>query len=414
LKIWLKMLLGIAFGIILGIIIPQKIVFVDNIFKFISDLAINLLLYSTIAYVLVKSFLGYYELKNNKFDIKKIFGIFFGSFVISLIISIIFSIGLMNLSIFQPDKSFSIFQNKAEPIKTFSFEEIILRIINTNMFSSFEGPVQFILPVIFIGFIFAISAFYSNKKAVYFIDIMESFDVILEKITHSLIELFPIGAIFVVANLLRTNAFSFDKLQFILRPMIGILIISVILLIFYSFFISLVLKKNTLKFYTGLLGAALTGLVSGNTAASIIPLNEHLKRNLGVKKELSDALTPIGMILNKSGTVIISSVTIMTVILGYSPNILDFKLQLAIFFLLVVFSFALDGVNEVGFLALVSVIMHIPALHLEQDSYLLFLAFVPILSRIGIFFDIITTGIFISLSAKFTDNLENKDFIDFI
>jgi Na+/H+-dicarboxylate symporter len=212
----------------------------------------------------------------------------------------------------------------------------------------------------------------------------------------------------------KDNILSPEKLQFLFKPLMAILLITSILLVFYTIFLYLIMKNKTGKFYLGLLGAGLMGLVSGNTAASIVSLNEHLKRNIGVKKEVADALTPLGLILNKSGTIIISAVTLMTVILGYSPNILDLRLQISLFILLFIFSFLLDGVNEVGFLALVSMIMHIPSLHLEQDSYLLFLLFVPILSRIGIFLDIITTGIFISFSAKYTDNLDKKEYIDFI
>ncbi len=168
------------------------------------------------------------------------------------------------------------------------------------------------------------------------------------------------------------------------------------------------------KFYMGIIGAALTSFVAGNSASCIIPLNEHLKRNIGVKKELANCLTPMGMIFNKSGTIIVSVVSLISIILFFTPTVLDFKLQVVMFLLLFVFSFSLDGINEAGFLAVVAVIMNIQTLHLEDNSYLLFLPFVPILSRIGIFLDVITTGIFVTLTSRFVDTVEIKEYIDFV
>jgi len=408
------MLIAILIGLVVGIFIPKNIVFIEDIIKFLTSLSINSLLYLTLIYIATKIFLSVISLKQNKISILKLFLIFFLCIIISLLLSVIVSIGFMNLNIFQPDESFSIFQNKAEPIKTYSFFDMILNIVNSNMLSSFQGPTQFILPVIFIALIFGLSAFNTNKKGLYFIETVSSLDEILSKITHQIIEIFPFLSVFVVIFLVRQNLFTEDKIKFLFKPLMAILLITFILTVFYTVFLSLVIKNNTPKFYLGILGAALTGFISGNSVAAIISLNEHLKRNIGVKKHIADFLTPMGMILNKSGTIIVTTITLMTVILGYSPNILDLKLQIGLFFLLFVFSFLLDGINEAGFLAVVSMIMHIPSLHLEQNSYLLFLIFVPILSRIGIFLDILTTGIFITIVAKVTDNIDKKEYIDFI
>nr|HPO49751.1 cation:dicarboxylase symporter family transporter [Spirochaetota bacterium] len=186
------------------------------------------------------------------------------------------------------------------------------------------------------------------------------------------------------------------------------------LLIFYTILLYIILKDKMPKFYLGLLGASLISFVSGNTAAAIIPLNEHLKRNIGLKRELSNSLTPLGMIFNKSGTIVVSAVSLISIILFFTPTILSLKFQIVMFFLLFIFSFMTDGINDAAFLAIISVIMSIQNLHLEDNSYLLFLPFVPILSRIGILFDTISTGIFVTLTAKFTESSEMKEYIDFI
>lgn len=410
-KIWLKMSIAILIGVLLGIFLPQKVFIIDQIIKTLSTLSLNILLYLTIIYTLIKTFLGILHIKRSKKNSLKITLIFLLCVIISLLFSIIVSMGFMNLNIFKPDQ---ISQYEAKPLKIYSFSEIILNILNSNILSSFEGITQFLLPVIFIGIIFGTASASLNKKSLVFTETVESFNLVLSKLSHQAIEIFPFFSIFIIAYIFRQDMFTEEKLQFISKPLIGVLLISFILIIFYTIFLYIIFKDKMPKFYLGLLGAALTALISGNTASAIIPLNEHLKRNIGVKKELSNFLTPIGMIINKSGTIIVSVVSLFSIILFFTPTILDLKLQAVIFLLLLINSFLLDGINEAGFLAIVAIIMNIQSLHLEDNSYLLFLPFVPILSRIGVFLDVITTGIFITMTAKVTDSVEIKEYIDFI
>src|SRR5512138_49413 len=111
------MLVAIIAGVILGLVLPKDMVILNDAVKFLSELAINILLYTTTLYVLLKTFLGYLNLKKIKLNNFKIYGIFFLSLIGSLLFSVIISIGFMNLGIFQPDSSFKIFQNATEPLK---------------------------------------------------------------------------------------------------------------------------------------------------------------------------------------------------------------------------------------------------------------------------------------------------------
>jgi Na+/H+-dicarboxylate symporter len=318
----------------------------------------------------------------------------------------------MNLSFFRPDNSFQ--QKSFNVINPISIENFFLNIINKNIFISLQTPSKLIIPIIFIAFIFGIAAFSTEKKGIYFIDTIESFDFILDKIIKGFLECYPIGAIFIIAYFFKTNIFAFDNFIFLLKPLLAIGIITVILIIIYILIIIIFLKQKSFKFFIGYIGSILFAFTTNNTAAVIVPLTEHLKNNIGIKKDVADTLTPLGMIINKSGTVVISTVVLMSLILIYSPDILTFHLQLLFIILLFIFSLFLDGSNEMGFLVLTTTILNISFLHLEQDSYLLFLTSIPILNRIGLMLDTLSTSIYITVCAKITDRLESKTYIDFI
>jgi Na+/H+-dicarboxylate symporter len=410
-KLWLKMLFAITIGIIIGIFLPNFKNIYQFIFKPISNLAINLLLYLTVVYVFVKFFIGIIDLKKNKL-FKKTFYIFFICILVSVLFSILISITIMNLNFFHPDNSFQ--QQSYNLIEPISIDNFLSNIINKNIFLSFQTPSKYIIPIIFIAFIFGLAAFYSEKKGIYFVDTIESFDHILDKIIKGFLEFYPLGVIFITAYFIKSDIFSYKNFVFFVKPLIAITIISIFLIIIYFLTIYIFLKQKSFKYFIGYLGSVLFAFTTSNTAAVIAPLTEHLKNNIGVKKEVADTLTPLGMIINKSGTVVVSSVVLMSLILIYSPDILTFNLQLLFIVLLFIFSLFLDGNNQMGFLVLTTTILNINFLHLEQDSYLLFLVSIPLLNRIGLMLDTLSTSIYVTIAAKMTDKLESKTYIDFI
>lgn len=417
-KIWLKILIAVIIGILVGKFMPQfDLSAINNIFKyssafkFLSDLTINLLLFTVKLYILVKIFLSVIKLQKSKLTGKS-FSLFLLFTFISLMVSIIIATLLMNLEVFHPRIDFT--QVKHKVLEYTTFDNLILNTINENMFATLAAPTKFLLPVIFIAFIFGLGAFYAGRKSDYFIETIESFEKILDKVILQFLELFSIGVIFIIVSLMRDDVFNFKKISFMLPPLFAVILTCFIVVAIYTIILAIVLKKQTGEFYLGFAGALLTALITGNSAACIIPVTEHLNKNVGVKSGTANTLGPIGLVINKSGTVIISTVILLSLILIYTPDILSIQLQLSFFLLILLYSFFLDGSNTNGFLIIVAMILNFQSLHLEQDSYLLFIASLPLFSRIAALIDSLSTGVFITLISKITGNIEERKYIDYI
>jgi Na+/H+-dicarboxylate symporter len=325
----------------------------------------------------------------------------------------------MNINFFTPpEKDFP--QRSETAFDLNSFPNLILKILNENILSSFTfNPSAtdmnlFILPIIFISFIVALSCYITGKKAMSFVDLMESIDHVLNKIIRQILEFFPFGVIFILMLFFKDKAFSADNLYFIFRPMLAVILITSFFILAYIVILFVFLKNETPKFLLGFLGAGLMALVTGNTVATIIPLTEHIKKNHGVNKEFADIFAPLGMIINKSGTVIVSTVALISLIRLYSEDIFNIGLQVLFFAIIFIFSLLLDGANSNGFIMLVTMILNIPMLHLEGNSYLLFSMSLPIFNRIGLFIDALSTALIITIAAKFTDNIDMPKFVEFI
>jgi Na+/H+-dicarboxylate symporter len=406
------MFVSIVIGSILGFALFYfNISIFKDIFQSLANLAINSLLYLSIIYTFTKGILGFLNLKKEK-RLGRISLNFFVMAAISVFFSILISIIIMNISFFQPNNHFN--QKGDKIIHLNSIGILLEKILSKNIINAFVDSQIFILPVIFIALIISTAAFYVGKKSLYFIDMIDSFDAILDKIVHQILEIFSIFSIFICFVFINKETFSSENLSFIFKPLLAIITAAIIQIAAYYVFLYLNIKKDIKNFTFGILGAAFMSLVTGNTAASIIPLTEHLKRNIGVKKEIAETLGPLGMILNKSGTIVVSTVVLMSLILIYSTNMLEFRLQVIFLFLLFIFSFFIDGANDKGFIVIIFMILSIKQLHLEEDSYLLFISLIPILSRIGVFIDTFSNAVLIAVVSKKYESLELKKYLDFI
>jgi len=423
LKIWLKLSIAIVLGTIAGIFIKVDVVWFNNLLKFLSDISINSLLYLTSIYIVLNFFIGFYNLIKEKIYLK-ILSIFIIVLLISIIFSAILSIGIMNLDILQVGSSFRIYQIKEKPLLLPSFGDILLKTINKNIFSIFTDSNIYILPLIFVALILSISSFLNQKKSIYFVEVVYSTEQILNLIVKAILEIFPFGAIFIIFYIVKNNFFPYELQEIVkseninymvvLKPIINCILISIVLIIIFSIFIRVVLKKNVFKILLSLLGATLTAFVTGNTAASLISLNEHLKKNSGIDESNANVLTPLALLLNRSGTIIVSSVILMTLLYIYHLNIITFSIQILLFFLIILFSFRLDGLNDIGHLSLVAMVLNFPYLNFEENSYLLFYLFVPLFSRISVAVDTLTSGFIITITSILTEKVVDKRYIEFI
>ena len=412
-KIWIKMLLAIIVGILISFFLPniKENNLINAIFKFFSELSINSLLYLTLLYLFLKSFIGFIWFKSNNSS-KNIMKLFVLYTIISIFFSLIITVAVMNIGFFHPELNFN--QKFDKIVEPENIGNIFLSIINKNIFTTFEGPAKYLLPVLFISMIVSLAAFYSGKKGYLFVDLVESLDAILDKIVRQILEFFPIAAIFTFSLFMKDDIFKYENLSFVIKPLFGIFVILVILFITYTSILIFYLKENIFKFYFGFLGAGLIAFVTGNSASSLIPLNEHVKKNIGIKREISDLLISLGQIFNKSGTIIVSSVVLFSILFIYSPDILTINFQLVLIIFSMFFSLFLDGSSDKGFLVLVSTILSFKILHLEQDSYLLFIISIPLFSRIGLFIDVLSNSLVITAVAKKMDLKEKRDYVEYI
>lgn len=413
-KIWMKSLVGIVLGVIIGFLLPisKNNAFLE-LFRFASPLIVNLLLYFTLPYILIKMLTGIISMLQTKVKIWKLTGTFFLFIITSLAVSTIISLFVMNISILQPDANFDVSQQSAREIAIPTFGYLVNQIFSSNPLRFIIEPLQYILPLVLLALLLAWGTYQSGKRAQIFFETIKSLSNVIDAVVVQFVEVFSLLSFFVMGYAVTQMRVEMAKVQ-IFSPILSVIAVLVLFSIIIFALLQIVFKENLIEHFMGLLGAALTATITGNTVATTTPLSIHLKRNLNIDDDTVDFLVPLGIIFNRSGTVIVATVVLMSSIISLAPSILSLKLQMLIFGFTIFYSLQLDGVTENTFLILVMLLLNNSIINFESNSYLIFIGLVPLLSRFALFIDTMSTGIFIVLTAKYfglRKSVEHKDYI---
>ncbi len=405
-KIWIKMLIAIVLGIVLAVFLPADNVSVKNIFSLLSKVSLNILLYFAVLHTFIRFFVGFVNMKKAKRSVKKPVAVFFLCILASLIFTVAISVFAMNIFSSPRESFFNFNQQSSYKMQLFTFSDLLQNIFPDNAVTILTKSTSFLLPLLVLALILAAGTVKTGKKGEFFYDIMNSFAEILDTIEFYILEFTPIFSFFIIAAFVRYGFSDVSNFAIILHPIGIIVVVCLVTVAVISVFFHVFFRISPAYYYRSVSGAALVGAATGNALSTIVPLNLHLKRNVKLNHDIVDILVPMGSVLNQTGTVIVSTVVLMSIIVGYSLNILTLELQFAIFLLVILFSFRLDGSTEFTFLVLIAMIFKVPELHLEESSYLLFIGLAPLFSRIAVFINVFTTGIYTLMAARYVSGIQ--------
>lgn len=405
-KIWIKMLLAMMAGIVLALFLPADKAAIKDVFLLLSKISLNILLYFAVLHTFVRFYVGFVNIKREKRKLRKATIVFFLCILASLIFTAAISVFAMNIFSSPQESFFDFNQHSSYKMQLFTFLDLFQNIFPDNAAAILTKSTSFLLPLLVLALILAAGTIKTGKKADFFYDIVKSFGEILDTIEFYILEFAPVFSFFIIAAFARYGFSEVSNIAIILRPIRTILVVCIVTIAIISVFFHVFFKINPTYYYRNILGAALIGASTGNVISTIIPLNLHLKRNVKLNHDIVDVLVPLGTVFNQTGTVIVSTIILMSIVVGYSLNILTLELQFAIFLLVILFSFRLDGSTEFTFLVLIAMIFKVPGLHLEESSYLLFIGLAPLFSRIAVFINVFTTGIYTLMAARYISGIQ--------
>ncbi|RKR13161.1 Na+/H+-dicarboxylate symporter [Maribacter vaceletii] len=336
-----QILIGMLFGIAFGFVMTQLdwgVNFVTNWIKPIGTIFIKLLKLIAIPLIIASLIKGISDLK----DISKFKNIGIRTIVIYIFTTIVaITIGLVLVNLTKPGDGISE-ETITKLTNTYAQDSGVLAKINEATNQKGAGPLQFLvdmvpdnavkamgsnslmLQVIFFAIFLGISMLLiGEEKAQPLKDFFDSLnDVVLKMV--DLIMLTAPYAVFALLASVVVSSSDPDLLFALLKYAVVVVVGLLLMIVFYSIVVSVYTKKNPFWFLKQMSPAQLLAFSTSSSAATLPVTMERVEEHIGVDKEVSSFVLPVGATINMDGTSLYQGVAAV-----FIAQALSFDLSLA-------------------------------------------------------------------------------------
>ncbi len=351
-KLWAKILIALIVGVVVGSSLkhlsPNAFLIADTeIFKPLGIIFLSLINMIIVPLVLSSMTVGITSIhdpqKLGRVGIKVIL-----IYLVTTAIAIL--IGLSVAQLFKPglglDLVAKVGEIKIETPPTIT--EILLSIVPKNPFESLvSGNVlQIIVFSVFIG----ISINFAGEKGRPLRDLLESLAETMYKLTSIIMEFSPIGVFAIIASVTGTFGLSVLKplshflFSYYFACLIHVVFVFCGLLWFFA-------RLNPWHFFKGM-GDAIMMAFSTCSSSATLPVSMHcVQKNLGVSKNLTAFILPLGSTINMNGSAIYQGMSALFISQAYGIH-LDWTAILTIVVTATLSAVGAAGIPGTGFIML--------------------------------------------------------------
>ena len=365
-----KILIGMALGVVFGLVLS----FVDGGGAFVGDyikpfgtIFINLLKLIAIPLILASLIKGVSDLQ----DISKLSqmgGRTILTYVTTTLIAV--TIGLILVNTIQPGKSISV-ETRQELVEAYAGDadqkreaaakqqeagplQALVDIVPSNIFAAATNN-RNMLQIIFFALFFGIGMILlpqETSKPVK--DFFDSFNAVILKLIDMIMMAAPYG-VFALLAALVVEAPSLELFQALALYAITLLLGLAAMIVVYSIIVKIFTGRSPSTFFKGIAPAQLLAFSTSSSAATLPVTMECVEENLGVDKEVTSFVLPIGATINMDGTSVYQGVAAVFIAQAFGLD-LSLSAQLGIIFTATLASIGTAAVPSAGIVMLVIVL----------------------------------------------------------
>ena len=367
-KILIGMVLGIVFGFLMNSVDGGKGFVIDWIKPF-GTIFINLLKLIAVPLILASLIKGISDLKDIS-KIKKMGARTIVIYVLTTVVAIVIGLGIVNvvkpgegMSAETIDKIKNKYENSAGVVDKLTKAtaqndagplQALVDIFPSNIFQSFVSASM--LQIIFFALFVGISLLLiSEKKSKPLMDFFDS----LNEMVMKMVDLIMLFAPFAVFALLANVMIAFDDTEILLKLLVYALCVVgglFLMICFYLILVSVYTKKSPFWFLKQISPAQLLAFSTSSSAATLPVTMERVEEHLGVDKEVSGFVLPVGATINMDGTSLYQAIAAVFIMQVIWPEGLTFSNQLIIVGTALLASIGSAAVPSAGMVMLVIVL----------------------------------------------------------
>ncbi|MDR2659062.1 MAG: dicarboxylate/amino acid:cation symporter [Spirochaetaceae bacterium] len=388
-KVWVKLIIGAAFGLTLGFLFPEGHPAILNVLTFLKNLAIGAGRYVVFPMIVFSLTIGIYEMRQDG----KFWPFILRTFLTITGISIfLIALGIGITLLFPPGRIPVLIEHQSEEI-LFSPGQNLLDIFPSNMFYIFFNDSVYIFPLCVFAFFIAMGLCYDKNYTKPVIALIDSLSRIFYHIATFFSELLGLLIIALAAfwAVQYKDALELNVFASIMRMLlIYVLVLTLVLFPALLFFIKGV--KNPWKALYGCLGPAIAAFFSGDYNFSIPVLAMHLKENLGIRRRSNYITITLFSTFGRSGSAMVACTAFIVIIKSYSSLGIPGEGLISIGLTAFILSFLLARNSaDAAFTALALLCTHYG--HGFETGYLILKPIAFYLISAGTFIDVIVTAL---------------------
>lgn len=307
-KLWTKILIGLVLGAITGIVIGPAAVYL----KPVGTIFLNLINMIIVLLVLSSMTVGITSIHDPK-KLGRVGGkalaLYFGTTLLAVITGLFFA------NILHVGENLNLVSTAAASTKSTSISDIFVSIIPKNPIAALvEGN---ILQIIVFSSFLGIAINFSGEKGKPLLRFMESLSDVMYRLTSIIMEFSPVGVFALMAWM--TGTFGLTLLIPLLKFLGAYYAVSLIhVFVVYCGILRGMAKLQLKPFFKGMGDAIMTAFSTCSSAASLPVAMHCVQENLGVSKNISNFVLPMGITVNMNGSAIFQVMSAIFVAKAYN------------------------------------------------------------------------------------------------
>lgn len=409
-RIWFKLLIGGAVGIILGLYLPEYAGDTQRAFVYFSGLAVRIGRYILMPLAFFSLTVTVYELRLER----RLFPVYAKTLLYGIATSLgMIVLGILLISLLSPGRIPIIIESRM-PIMVPDIGELLMRVFPGNLFSLFADGGDFLLPLLIFALFLGLSLTYDRQICRPLVESLDSLSRVFYHMNSFVTEFVFIGCI-ALAGSLVFNLRKITEISLFLEIFLVLGLFS--LIVAFVFFPAILYfardKKPPFRWMYAQLGPALGAFFSGDLYFSLGLLIRHGKEALGIPRKVGAVSYPLLAVFGRGGSAMVTAVSFVIILRSYS------SLEIGFFQLLWVIAasfgvfFLLGAVPGAGTLVGIALLSGMYGRGMEE-GFLILRPIAPILISLGAFLDAVSAAfvtVLVSDRMKLTGDAETLEMI---
>ena len=355
-KSWVKILLGLFFGVIVGLVLKEKAQF----FYVFGEIFIRLLTMLVILIIFSSLVVGICHIQSPK-KLGRIGFRTISFYVITTLIAI--GIAVVLSLMIKPGEGLEKIRVNINPSHALTIKDLLLSLIPSNPFKAFaEGNV---LQVIIFSVFFGTGILFAKEKGKPILHLLESVSRVMHKLTHFVMYLAPYGVFALMAYAIgRVGTAAFVPLLKFL--FCNYLACFLQLIVVFSLILRYLVKVKVAPFFKGMKDAIVLAFTTSSSSATLPVSLECTQKHLGLSEDISGFVLSLGSTINMNGGAI--GQVISAIFISQAYGIYMGPVQITVLVFVALFSaIGAPGVPGTG-LVMLSLVLNVLGLPLEGIS----------------------------------------------